>query len=100
LSSPLVRYGYERGLKQKTTGKDGVITIHFPKALVLYWETTKMRDTILMGPIEKVEVRKSLEIARNMLTLGISPEKAAQATKLPLAKVKALLKTTKVQQIA
>jgi hypothetical protein len=218
----MFQYGYERGLKQKTTGKDGVITIHFPKALVLYWETTKstpdtelvrfifpdgtphefkietfkvlehkigelarkklllllpfsilklrkqvvaaktseerkalapelkktmkdifatleeseksglltkedykvildqvmvlfsqiyepftefkeitkMRDTILMGPIEKAEVRKSLEIARNLLERGINPEFVSADTGLPLRKVKALLKTTKVQQIA
>jgi hypothetical protein len=42
----------------------------------------------------------SLKIARNMLALGDSPEKAAKAAELPLAKVKALLKTTKVKQSA
>jgi hypothetical protein len=37
----MFRYGYERGLGRKNAGKDGVITIPFPKARVLYWETTK-----------------------------------------------------------
>jgi hypothetical protein len=45
-------------------------------------------------------VEKSLEIARNMLADGLSPERVAKNADLPLAKVKALLKTTKVKQIA
>jgi predicted RNase H-like HicB family nuclease len=44
--------------------------------------------------------QKALKIARNMLALGDSPERVAKATELPLAKVKALLKTTKVKQSA
>jgi hypothetical protein len=49
---------------------------------------------------DDVEERKALKIARNMLADGDSPEKIARNTGLPLAKVKALLKTTKVKQSA
>jgi hypothetical protein len=45
-------------------------------------------------------VEKALEIAKNLLADGFSPERVAKATELPLAKVKALLKTTKVKQPA
>jgi hypothetical protein len=40
------------------------------------------------------EAEKALKIAKNFLALGDSPEKVAQAAELPLAKVKALLKST------
>jgi hypothetical protein len=43
---------------------------------------------------------KALKIAGNMLADGDSPERAAKIAELPLAKVKALLKTTKVKQSA
>jgi hypothetical protein len=46
------------------------------------------------------KAENSLQIARNMLALGDSPEKVAKATEVPLVKVKALLKTTKVKQTA
>jgi hypothetical protein len=48
----------------------------------------------------KAELDNSLKIAKNFLALGLNPEKVAQAAELPLAKVKALLKTTKVKQSA
>jgi hypothetical protein len=222
----MFRYGYERGLKRKTAGRDGVITIPFPKARVLYWETTKntldtarlrlifpdgtphefsvgtfkvlehspgdlakrklllllpfyilklrkqvvaaktsakrralsgelgatfkqivetldaaeqsgiltkpdkqlilnqldilfsqiyepykefkevtkMKDTVLLSRFEqaelKAELTKSLEIAKNLLVDGLNPERVAKATKLPLAKVKALLKNLNAKQTA
>jgi hypothetical protein len=50
---------------------------------------------------DDIEERNSLKIARNMLALGLGPEKVAQAAELPLRKVKALLKTTvKMKQTA
>jgi predicted transposase/invertase (TIGR01784 family) len=222
----MFRHGYETGLKRKTTDKDGVIVVALPKAIVLYWETTKktpdrirlrlvfpdkttheytvktfkvlnhsvadlakkkltlllpfhilklrkqvlsaktsaarkalapeleqtlkdifaaledaercglltkadkevtldqlnilftqiyepftefkevvnMKDTIILGPIEKAKIKarldNSLEIAQNFLALGDSPEKVAQATGLPLRKVKALLKNSVVKRTA
>jgi hypothetical protein len=39
----------------------------------------------------RAKERNSLEIAKNLLIDGDSPEKVAKATQLPLAKVKALL---------
>jgi predicted transposase/invertase (TIGR01784 family) len=41
-----------------------------------------------------------LEMAKNLLALGVSPEKVAKAADLPLNKIKALLKTLKVEQPA
>jgi predicted transposase/invertase (TIGR01784 family) len=54
-------------------------------------------DFYLDERIGRIEEQKSLKIAKNMLALGLSPEKVAQAAELPLAKVKALLKTAKVK---
>jgi hypothetical protein len=54
-----------------------------------------------VGWAAKWETNKSLEIARNLLADGLSPERVARNTGLPLAKVKALLKTTvKMKQSA
>jgi hypothetical protein len=67
-------------------------------------EVTKMVDTVILSRVEKAEIKaglkKSLEIAANFLALGDSPEKIAKATKLPLAKVKALLKEPKAKRTA
>jgi predicted transposase/invertase (TIGR01784 family) len=41
-----------------------------------------------------------LEVAKNLLAFGVSPEKVAQATELPLRQIKALLKTLKIGQPA
>jgi hypothetical protein len=49
---------------------------------------------------DRTKVANSLEIARNFIADGDSPERVARNTGLPLAKVKALLKKTKVKQIA
>jgi hypothetical protein len=61
-------------------------------------EVTKMKDDIILSTGEKMvmkaELANSLEIAKNLLADGLSPERVARNTKLPLAKVKALLKTT------
>jgi hypothetical protein len=63
-----------------------------------------MKDTIILGPIEKAKIKarldNSLEIAQSLLALGDSPEKVAQATGLPLRKVKALLKSSTIKQTA
>jgi hypothetical protein len=48
----------------------------------------------------RANAQASLKIAKNLLALGDSPERVTKATGLPLAKVKALLKTTKMKQIA
>jgi hypothetical protein len=47
--------------------------------------------------IAEGEAQASLKIARNLLADGDSPERVAKNTGLPIAKVKALLKTTKVK---
>jgi hypothetical protein len=44
--------------------------------------------------------QKSLEIAKNLLADGLSPERVAKNTGVSLSRVKALLKTTTVKQIA
>jgi hypothetical protein len=49
---------------------------------------------------DKFKEEKALEIAKNLLALGDSPERAAKATGLPLRKVKALLKTPNTKQPA
>ncbi|MDR3324624.1 MAG: hypothetical protein LBS82_01360 [Spirochaetaceae bacterium] len=59
-----------------------------------------MKDTIILGPIEKAKIKTKLEIAQNFLALGDSPEKVAQATGLPLRKVKTLLKSSVVKRTA
>jgi hypothetical protein len=48
-------------------------------------------STVIM---EKAELDKALKIARNFLADGLGPERVARNTGLPLAKVKALLKST------
>jgi hypothetical protein len=48
----------------------------------------------------KAGAEYSLKIAKNFLSDGDSPEKVARNTGLPLAKVKALLKTVKMKQTA
>jgi predicted transposase/invertase (TIGR01784 family) len=48
----------------------------------------------------RANAQASLKIARNFLAYGLSPEDVAKNTGLPLAKVKALLKSVKVKQIA
>jgi hypothetical protein len=62
-------------------------------------EVTKMKDDIILSTGEKMLLANNLEIARNLLADGLSPERVARNTGLPLAKVKALLKTTRVKQI-
>jgi hypothetical protein len=37
----LFRYGYHEAITRPKTGEDGNLTITFPQARVLYWETTK-----------------------------------------------------------
>jgi predicted transposase/invertase (TIGR01784 family) len=42
-------YGYAAALKRRKVGTDGVITLDFPKARALYWETTKKTpDTLTL----------------------------------------------------
>jgi predicted transposase/invertase (TIGR01784 family) len=42
-------YGYAEALKRKKPDADGVITLTFPQARVLYWETTKATpDTLVL----------------------------------------------------
>jgi hypothetical protein len=53
-----------------------------------------------VGLAAKWETNNSLKIAGNMLNRGTSPEIVSEDTGLPLAKVKALLKTTKLKQTA
>jgi predicted transposase/invertase (TIGR01784 family) len=50
----------------------------------------------------KVEgkAEKALEVAKNLLADGLSPERVAKNTGLPLRTVKALLKTLKTEQPA
>jgi hypothetical protein len=50
--------------------------------------------------VDRTRAEERLEIARNLLTLGDSPERVAKGTGLSLAKVKALLKTSKVKKSA
>jgi hypothetical protein len=50
--------------------------------------------------VARTKVENSIEIARSYLADGDSPERVAKNTGLPLAKVKSLLKTTKVKQSA
>jgi hypothetical protein len=49
---------------------------------------------------DKFKEEKALEIAKNFLAFGLSPEDVAKNTGLPLRKVKALLKTLKTKQPA
>jgi hypothetical protein len=37
----MFRYGYHEAVTRPKTGEDGSLTIRFPQARVLYWETTK-----------------------------------------------------------
>jgi hypothetical protein len=37
----MFRYGYHEAVRQAEAGEDGALTISFPQARVLYWETTK-----------------------------------------------------------
>jgi hypothetical protein len=55
---------------------------------------------VKVGWAAKWEDNKALEIAKSFLADGLSPERVAKNTGLPLAKVKALLKTTKIKQTA
>jgi hypothetical protein len=50
--------------------------------------------------IEEAKKQNSLETAKNYLALGVSPEMVAKASRLPLRKVKALLKTLNAEQPA
>jgi DNA-binding transcriptional MerR regulator len=65
-------------------------------------KSTKTLEQVFVnvGWTAKWENSKALEIARNMLIDGDSPAKVARNTGLPLAEVKALLKTTTVTQPA
>jgi hypothetical protein len=49
-------------------------------------------DTYFDEREAQVTEKAALKIAKNLLSLGESPEKTAKATGLPLRKVKALLK--------
>jgi len=49
---------------------------------------------------KKGKKKKALEVAKNLLAFGLSPEDVAKNTGLPLREVKALLKTLKVGQPA
>jgi hypothetical protein len=49
---------------------------------------------------EEGREEKALEVAKNFLAFGLSPEDVAKNTGLPLGKVKALLKTSKTRQPA
>jgi hypothetical protein len=49
---------------------------------------------------EEGRAEAKLEVAKNLLADGISPERVAKNTGLPLGKVKALLKTPKTRQPA
>jgi hypothetical protein len=46
---------------------------------------------------QDVAERKALEIAKSLIASGLRPGEVAKHTELPLAKVKALLKTAKVK---
>jgi hypothetical protein len=49
---------------------------------------------------DKFKEEAKLEVAKNFLADGLSPERVAKNTGLPLGKVKALLKTPKTRQPA
>jgi hypothetical protein len=68
-------------------------------------ENSMLRDKLfetgqdLVDRAEKrANAQRSLEIAKKSLAVGLSPEKVAQITGLPLRKVKALMKPVKIKQ--
>jgi hypothetical protein len=76
--------------------------IMLQKKLVFYLDgkvEAKVAEIVEAKVAEKAD-EISLKIAKNMLVFGDSLEKVAKITGLPLAKVKAALKTVKVRQSA
>jgi hypothetical protein len=70
-------------------------------------EDTSMKERIVRYSTQIMEVAEKkgklegkLEVAKNLLVIGDSPEKVAKAAGLPLRQIKALLKTLKVEQPA
>ena len=68
------RDGYEEGL---FTGREEGISIGL---------ATGREEGISIG-LERGAYQKALETARNLLSMGLSPEQVAQGTSLPLEKV-------------
>jgi hypothetical protein len=62
-------------------------------------EDDYMKEKYVRYSTQIMEAAK-LEMAKNFLALGVSPEKVAKAAGLPLGQVKGLLKTLKVEQPA
>jgi hypothetical protein len=62
-------------------------------------ENTIMQEKYVRYSTQILE-EKAVEIARNLLNDGLSPERVARNTGLPLRKVKALLKTATEKQTA
>ena len=72
------RDGYEEGLHTGlTTGREEGISIGL---------ATGREEGISIG-LERGAYQKALETARNLLSMGLSPEQVAQGTSLPLEKV-------------
>jgi hypothetical protein len=62
-------------------------------------EENSMLKEKIVRPSALIKEQNSLKIAKNMIADGDSPEKVARNTGLPLAKAKALLKSTKKTKI-
>jgi hypothetical protein len=61
---------------------------------------TNMLKGKIVRPSDLLKEETSLNIAKNLLADGLSPERVAKNTGLPLRKVKALLKEPKTKQPA